>query len=58
MIGGIEEARRATGAAAEVVMRLLITDPTQVVADHADVTSVRAEDESGSFGVLKATLTC
>jgi F-type H+-transporting ATPase subunit epsilon len=34
-------------------MRLLITDPTEVVADHADVTSVRAEDESGSFGVLE-----
>ncbi len=33
-------------------MRLLITDPTAVVADHADVTSVRAEDESGSFGIL------
>jgi F-type H+-transporting ATPase subunit epsilon len=33
-------------------MRLLITDPTTVVVDHADVTSVRAEDESGSFGIL------
>jgi F-type H+-transporting ATPase subunit epsilon len=33
-------------------VRLLITDPTAVVADHADVTSVRAEDESGSFGIL------
>ncbi len=33
-------------------MRLLITDPTAVVAEHADVTSVRAEDESGSFGIL------
>ncbi len=33
-------------------MRLLITDPTAVLADHADVTSVRAEDESGSFGIL------
>jgi F-type H+-transporting ATPase subunit epsilon len=33
-------------------MRLLITDPTAIVADHADVASVRAEDESGSFGIL------
>jgi F-type H+-transporting ATPase subunit epsilon len=33
-------------------MRLLITDPTAVVAEHADVISVRAEDESGSFGIL------
>jgi F-type H+-transporting ATPase subunit epsilon len=33
-------------------MRLLITDPTQVVADHDDVVSLRAEDESGGFGIL------
>ena len=33
-------------------MRLLITDTTAVVADYPDVTSVRAEDESGSFGIL------
>jgi len=33
-------------------MRLLITGPTAVVADHGDVTSVRAEDESGGFGIL------
>jgi F-type H+-transporting ATPase subunit epsilon len=33
-------------------MRLLITDVTSVVADHADVTSLCAEDESGSFGIL------
>jgi F-type H+-transporting ATPase subunit epsilon len=33
-------------------MRLLITDPTAVVVDHGDVTSLRAEDESGSFGIL------
>ena len=33
-------------------MRLLITGPTAVVADHGDVASVRAEDESGSFGIL------
>ncbi|HEY1411503.1 MAG TPA: F0F1 ATP synthase subunit epsilon [Rhodopila sp.] len=33
-------------------MRLLITDPTQVVADHTDVTSLQAEDESGGFGIL------
>jgi len=33
-------------------MRLLITTPTQVIVDHADVVAVRAEDESGSFGIL------
>ena len=33
-------------------MRLLITDVTSVVADHANVVSLRAEDESGSFGIL------
>jgi F-type H+-transporting ATPase subunit epsilon len=34
-------------------MRLLITTPTAVVVDEADVAAVRAEDESGSFGILK-----
>lgn len=33
-------------------MRLIITEPVRVVADHADVVSVRAEDASGSFGIL------
>lgn len=33
-------------------MRLLITTPTAVVIDDPDVVSVRAEDESGSFGTL------
>lgn len=33
-------------------MRLLITDPTAVVADHDDVVSLRAEDETGGFGIL------
>lgn len=33
-------------------MRLLITTPTAVVADHDDVASLVAEDESGSFGLL------
>ena len=33
-------------------MRLLITDPLAVVADRTDVTSLRAEDESGGFGIL------
>jgi F-type H+-transporting ATPase subunit epsilon len=33
-------------------MRLLITDPTTIVADHRDIVAVRAEDASGSFGVL------
>ena len=34
-------------------MRLLITTPTAVVVDVRDVVTVRAEDESGSFGILK-----
>jgi F-type H+-transporting ATPase subunit epsilon len=34
-------------------MRLLITTPTAVIADDRDVVAVRAEDESGGFGILK-----
>jgi F-type H+-transporting ATPase subunit epsilon len=34
-------------------MRLLITDPTRIIADFADIVSVRAEDESGGFGLLE-----
>lgn len=34
-------------------MRLLITTPTAVVVDDADVAALRAEDESGSFGILR-----
>ncbi len=33
-------------------MRLLITTPTAVVVDDLNVTAVRAEDETGSFGIL------
>jgi len=33
-------------------MRLLITTPTAVMVDDPDVVAVRAEDESGSFGIL------
>lgn len=33
-------------------MRLLITTPANVVIDQRDVVAVRAEDESGSFGIL------
>ena len=33
-------------------MRLLITTPTAVIVDERDVVAVRAEDESGSFGIL------
>lgn len=33
-------------------MRLLITTPMAVVVDDADIVAVRAEDESGSFGIL------
>jgi|SRR6516162_60472 len=34
-------------------MRLLITTPTAVVVDDPVVVGVRAEDESGSFGILE-----
>jgi F-type H+-transporting ATPase subunit epsilon len=34
-------------------MRLLITTPTAVVIDDPDVVAVRAEDQSGSFGILQ-----
>lgn len=33
-------------------MRLLITMPGAIVTDELEVTAVRAEDESGEFGVL------
>jgi F-type H+-transporting ATPase subunit epsilon len=33
-------------------MRLVITTPTSIVADVPDATAIRAEDESGSFGIL------
>lgn len=33
-------------------MRLLITTPTSIVADVANVTAIRAVDASGSFGIL------
>jgi F-type H+-transporting ATPase subunit epsilon len=33
-------------------MRLLITTPTAVIIDEPDVVAVRAEDGSGSFGIL------
>ncbi len=33
-------------------MRLMIATPTEVVIDQADVRAVRAEDESGGFGIL------
>jgi F-type H+-transporting ATPase subunit epsilon len=34
-------------------MRLLITTPVAIVVDQPDVSSVRAEDESGGFGILQ-----
>lgn len=33
-------------------MRLVISTPTSIVADVAHATAIRAEDESGSFGIL------
>ena len=34
-------------------MRLIITTPMALVADLGDVVHVRAEDETGSFGILE-----
>jgi F-type H+-transporting ATPase subunit epsilon len=34
------------------MMRLTIATPEAIVADHADVVSIRAEDASGAFGIL------
>jgi F-type H+-transporting ATPase subunit epsilon len=34
-------------------VRLVITTPTAVVADLADVRHVRAEDDTGAFGILQ-----
>jgi F-type H+-transporting ATPase subunit epsilon len=34
-------------------MRLLITTPTAIVVDEPNVSSIRAEDDSGSFGILR-----
>ncbi|MBV8411294.1 MAG: F0F1 ATP synthase subunit epsilon [Alphaproteobacteria bacterium] len=34
-------------------MRLLIATPTTIVVDEPEVSAVRAEDESGSFGILE-----
>ena len=33
-------------------MRLLVTTPTALIVDEADVRHVRAEDETGAFGIL------
>jgi F-type H+-transporting ATPase subunit epsilon len=33
-------------------MKLLIATPGEVVADHTDVAAIRAEDDSGQFGIL------
>lgn len=32
-------------------MRLVVSTPVRVVVDEADVRSIRAEDETGSFGI-------
>lgn len=34
------------------MMRFVITEPTRMIVDFDDVVSVRAEDASGSFGIL------
>lgn len=34
-------------------MRLLVTTPTSIIVDQQNVVSVRAEDATGSFGILE-----
>ena len=34
-------------------MKLLITTPTAIIVDESHVSAVRAEDDSGSFGILR-----
>ncbi|MGB8276867.1 MAG: F0F1 ATP synthase subunit epsilon [Methylovirgula sp.] len=34
-------------------MRLLVTTPTAIIADRQNVVAVRAEDTTGSFGILE-----
>lgn len=34
-------------------MKLLVTTPTSIAVDRSNVTSVRAEDASGGFGILE-----
>lgn len=34
-------------------MRLVVTDPVHVIVERDDIVAVRAEDASGSFGILK-----
>lgn len=33
-------------------LRLVVSTPMEIVLDRADVSHIRAEDESGSFGIL------
>jgi F-type H+-transporting ATPase subunit epsilon len=40
----------------EARLRLMITTPAQVLVDEPDVVAVRAEDESGAFGLLPGHL--
>ena len=35
-------------------MKLVVSTPTSIAVDRADIVSLRAEDESGSFGILPA----
>ena len=55
MIGTLDEARQKEAAAAKAertVMRLRIITPLAVVVDEDGVRALRAEDATGSFGIL------
>ena len=53
MVGDLEEARqREADARRERGMRLTVTTPLAVIVDASDVAHLRAEDETGAFGIL------
>ena len=53
MVGDLEEARRKEAASAKRGgMRLTVTTPLAIVVEADDVAHLRAEDETGAFGIL------
>ena len=53
MVGDLEEARQKEAQAARRgVMRLTVATPLAIVVEADDVVHLRAEDETGAFGIL------
>ncbi len=54
MIGGLEEARERERASAKGgVMKLTVTTPLAIITKADNVVHVRAEDDTGAFGILR-----